>query len=177
MGSWRGRSISPSKETSCYQSTHSSHPGTHCARGQIPRLSDGTGTDKAEGKMTLCGYATGQTTKRSPKDPWTTARTLDTTSPDLDMSQAHYHMCPPSTCECPHLQSKTSLKHPLKPPETSSKMNCPKGSRSVAWKHSEHTTHEGGCGSSDGIHMDGCRRWDAGEHEAGVGGAGVLEWG
>ena len=29
-----------------------------CARGQIPRLSDGMGTDKAEDKMTLCGYAT-----------------------------------------------------------------------------------------------------------------------
>ena len=40
-----------------------------CAKGQIPRLSDGMGTDKAEGKMTLCGYATEQTTKRSPKDP------------------------------------------------------------------------------------------------------------
>ena len=40
-----------------------------CARGWIPRLSDGMGTDKAEGKMTLCGYATEQTTKRSPKDP------------------------------------------------------------------------------------------------------------
>ena len=67
---------------------------TTCAR-QIPRLSDGTGTDKAEGKMTLSGYATEQTTKRSPKDPWTTARTPDTASPDLDMSQAHYHITKP----------------------------------------------------------------------------------
>ena len=25
--------------------------------------------------------------------------------------------------------------------------------------------------------MDGCHRWDAGGHEAGAGGAGVLEWG
>ena len=41
--------------------------------------------------MTLCRYATEQTTKRSPKDPWTTARTPDTASPDLDMSWAHYH--------------------------------------------------------------------------------------
>ena len=41
---------------------------THCARGWIPRLSDGMGTDKTEGKMTLCGYASGQTTKRSPRD-------------------------------------------------------------------------------------------------------------
>ena len=41
---------------------------TNCARGKIPRLSDGMGTDKAEGKMTLCGYASGQTTKRSPRD-------------------------------------------------------------------------------------------------------------
>ena len=40
-----------------------------CARGQIPRLSDGKGTDKTGDKATLCGYATGQTTKRSPKDP------------------------------------------------------------------------------------------------------------
>ena len=39
----------------------------------------------------LCGYATEQKTKRSPKDPWTTARTPDTAPPDLDMSQAHYH--------------------------------------------------------------------------------------
>ena len=42
---------------------------TTCARGQIPRLSDGTGLDKAGGKATLCGYATEQTTKTSPKDP------------------------------------------------------------------------------------------------------------
>ena len=42
---------------------------TICARGQIPRLSDGMGSDKTGGQATLCGYATEQTTKRSPKDP------------------------------------------------------------------------------------------------------------
>ena len=39
-----------------------------CARGWIPRLSEGMSLDKAGGKATLCGYATEQTTKRSSKD-------------------------------------------------------------------------------------------------------------
>ena len=30
------------------------------------------------------------------------------------MSQAHYHMCPLSTCKCPHSRSKISPKPPLK---------------------------------------------------------------
>ena len=48
---------------------YSRMPTYWCARGWIPRLSDGTSSDKAGGKATLCGYATEQTTKTSPKDP------------------------------------------------------------------------------------------------------------
>ena len=52
-----------------------------------------------------------------------------------------------------------------------------KGSCSAARKHGKCTTCEGEGGGGDGVHIDGCCRWDAGGHEAGVGGTGVLEWG
>ena len=68
---WRGIVISKSTlhPTMRTRMKHELHITHHMMCWQIPRLSDGTGSDKAGGKATLCGYATEQTTKGSPKDP------------------------------------------------------------------------------------------------------------
>ena len=139
-----------------------------CARGQIPRLSDGMGTDKAEGKMTLSGYAAEQTTKRTPKL--------------LLGPQTLHHLTwiwAKLTITCALTQHANILVCNPKPLQNllwSLLLNKQtKGSHLAAWKCGKHETCEGGSGSNR-IHMDGCCGWDAWGHQVGIDEVGIVRW-
>ena len=129
---------------------------------------------KARTSLWLC-YWTKQP-KQVLRTPKLLLRTPDTAPQDLDMSQAHYHMCPHSTCEHPCSQFQDLSK-------TSSKMSWPKG---VAQKGGKCETHKSGSGSGwvgassgggdgDG-HMDGCCALEASFHCTSASRVGRIGW-